>query len=79
MILNCGPTRAERAATRWIAKKDRLEQWQPFFAFLPRRVGPDLCVWLEWIRRKGRYVDEGYYGAYWVYEYRLSLLKEANL
>ena len=76
MKLNCGLPADERAALKWKAKKAYLEQWHPFFALWPRRVGPTQCVWLEWIRRKGTWCEYQYHGAWWRYEYRLSIDKE---
>lgn len=76
MMINCGPPLDERLAARDERKKAYLSQWHPFFALWPRRIGASRCVWLEWIRRKGRYIDNGYHGGEWVWEYRLSLDRE---
>lgn len=76
MLLNCGPPFDERLASRDQRKHARLSQWHPFFALIPRRIGQNHCVWLEWIRRKGRYCDDGYHGGSWDFEYRLSLDRE---
>lgn len=79
MIINCGIPRHERRAARAKAEFDRLSQWHPFFALLPRRIGQDRCVWLEWIQRKGSWSDGWYYGGQWSWTYRLSRIREAGL
>lgn len=65
MKFNCGPT--------YEVKVEQQKNWHPFFAILPRRVGPDECRWLEWIERRrewrARYsVSVGL--GYWRTEYR---------
>lgn len=70
MKFDCGLPLDERKAFRDAAERKRLSQWHPFFALLPRRLGATECVWLEWIRRKGQYYDNGYHGGEWRFEYR---------
>lgn len=60
----------------WEVKKARLSDWHPFFAILPRTIGVDkdgndICVWLEWIERKGRRV-ECRVGHKWLWVYRAT-------
>ena len=58
MILSCGESR------------EVLENWHPFFAIFPRRVGTEngriICAWLETIERKGKCHER--FG--WDWEYR---------
>lgn len=61
MKINCGPTPAQ--------KFKALQEWHPFFALWPRRVGPNDCRWLEAIERRGELRRGGGY-AYWNWEYR---------
>ena len=65
MKFNCGPSWEERKAAK-IAYK---EEWHPWFAWFPVRVGDRDCRWLETVERKGRFFC-GYEGTYWIYEYR---------
>lgn len=59
MKFNCGPT--------WAEKKEAKEQWHPWFAWHPVRIGSGDCRWLETIERKGEYYIGG--GGY-LYMYR---------
>ena len=79
MIINCGIPRDERRALKAKAAHEYLSQWHPFFALWPRRIGPERCVWLEWIQRKGTWCEGWYYGGQWEFKYRLARLREAGL
>lgn len=75
MRFYCGPTPEETRAAKLAlqrTEKERLQQWHFVFLWWPKRIRHQ-CIWLEWIRRKGR-VEEGYdYGGlyeYWKWEYR---------
>ncbi|MDQ3270771.1 MAG: hypothetical protein M3Q12_01190 [Pseudomonadota bacterium] len=48
MKWNCGKTRQERAKEEY-AKK---QEWHLKFAWLPIRVGPEDCRWLEYVQRR---------------------------
>ena len=61
MKLNCGPT--------WDEKHQAKKEWHRHFAWLPRRVGPRECIWLETVERKGKW-NAFYYGSCWDWEYR---------
>lgn len=61
MKFNCGPT--------WAEKKAHLEEWHPYFAWLPVRVVSRDCRWLEWVMRKGKW-RPAYYASCWEWEYR---------
>ena len=61
MKLNCGLSYAEKCEL-W-------EDWHPFFALWPRRVGSGDCRWLETIERKGQYIDVWGH-SFWIWEYR---------
>lgn len=68
MKLNCGPTRQER---RQIRKKELVayytklfEEGETVFAFLPVRIGPNRCVWLEKVHRKAVSYTVGSSGPY---------------
>jgi hypothetical protein len=76
MIINCGPTIAERLEARYDKKWRYLTQWHPHFFLIPRRMGNNRCAWLEWGRRKLRIKDHGYYGAVVTKEYRLSVERD---
>ena len=68
MKLDCGET--------FEAKEERLMQWHPFFAFLPRRIGVrdgrKICAWLEVIERRatGSYYNWPFEGFIWEYRER---------
>lgn len=49
--------------------KARLENWHPYYAWLPILVGDQDTRWLEWIERKGTYHFAPYIGP-WSWEYR---------
>jgi hypothetical protein len=77
MRFNCGPSQNERAR-RALEEEDLIkagkhprQQWRPFFALWPVRVGENDCRWLETVEmRERRFL--GYHCAhYWVAEYRL--------
>lgn len=57
MKFNCGPSPEARAAKRAQEFK-RLQEWHPFFAVVPRRVGENDCRMLEWIIRRGTLYQE---------------------
>lgn len=61
MKFNCGPTRGEKVKI--------LEDWHLHFAWLPVRVGPRDCRWLEWVIRKGTWKLR-YMQSCWDWEYR---------
>ena len=65
MRFNCGDS--------YIVWTTRLTNWHPFFALFPRKIGEkdgkDICAWLEWIERKGKFVSS-YGDSGWVWEYR---------
>lgn len=61
MKFNCGKT--------WKEKKADLEEWHLHFAWLPVRVGPRDCRWLEWVMRQGTW-RPNYYRSCWTWEYR---------
>ncbi len=64
MKFDCGET--------WDEKVARLEQWHPWFAWRPVRLGSHDCRWLEWLVRKGKYtVDWG--GSQWNWRYMEKL------
>lgn len=62
MKFNCGPT--------WEEKKAALEQWHPWFAWKPVRVGKRDCRWLETVNRKGTYKHSLYCNP-WSWEYKV--------
>lgn len=80
MIFSCGLTSA--ACIR--AQDERREyftQWHRHFAWWPREIGVRgdyvVCVWLQWIRRKGVYHESSYNSpAGYAWEYRLECLDE---
>lgn len=47
MKFNCGPSSQERFASKQL--------WHKHFAILPERVGPNQCVWLEYVERRVYY------------------------
>ena len=60
-------------------RKKRLQDWHPYFALWPRTIyvenGRDICAWMQWIERKGRfsemvYTADGPYSNWWDWEYR---------
>lgn len=57
----------------WKHKLARLREWHPFFALWPRTVtvenGRDVCVWLQWIERKGKFYSFPM-DSWWDWEYR---------
>jgi hypothetical protein len=57
MRFNCGPSIAERMA--------RKENWHKWFAWHPVRVGKGDCRWLEYVRRKGIFIQIG-----WNFKYK---------
>lgn len=59
MKINCGPT--------WDVKLKMLQQWHPWFAWRPVRVGENDCRWLEYVER--REFSESYHED-WMWEYR---------
>jgi hypothetical protein len=59
---------ASRAADAHYA---RLQDWHPYFAFLPKWVADGDCRWLEWIERKIEYVG-AYDGTYGFASYRAA-------
>jgi hypothetical protein len=77
MIINCGPTRAERAIRRWNERSRRYTQWHRVWVWWPIRISPTECVWMQWIQRKGREVTYGYnrdkQGFIWEYQNREPL------
>jgi hypothetical protein len=66
MRLNCGPTARE--------KNEAKKQWHLVFAWLPKRVGPRDCRWLELVERKGTWHRPPPIGlavsGWWTWEYR---------
>lgn len=52
MRLNCGPTKEQAHAALTL----RLCNWHRCFAWLPVRVGPNDCRWLEVVERKYAFV-----------------------
>jgi hypothetical protein len=70
MRWDCGPTWEEIKAAR--------EQWHPWFAWYPVRVGPRDCRWLERVERKGTCWEFIFRGSPWSYEYRSAQGKEVN-
>jgi hypothetical protein len=77
MRFSCGPSPNERAR-RALEEEDRIkaglhprQQWQPFFALWPVRVGENDCRWLEMVEIRERRVYGCYGDDYWEAEYRL--------
>lgn len=62
MKLNCGL----KAYKRHLRKTE----WHPWFAWHPVEVRAFDCRWLEWVERKGEFVDCGL-DSWWQFEYRL--------
>lgn len=62
MRLNCGKSRLQRRREHIYAT----EVWHKWFAWLPIRVKPEECVWLEHVERKISY----WYGESYHTEYR---------
>jgi len=60
MKLDCGPS----AEDKYEAK----QQWHQIFALWPRRVGPNTCIWLAKVWRKGEYYGDSL-GGFWQFEY----------
>lgn len=58
MKFNCGPD--------WLEKHEAKKDWHLHFAWLPVRVGPRDCRWLEWLMRKGKHHS----ARRWTWEYR---------
>ena len=56
MKFNCGPDGYERFAIL-VKRRERLEQWHPFYAIWPRRVNSRDCRAFEWIERRLIFVD----------------------
>jgi hypothetical protein len=57
----------------WEHKKERIERWNPYFAWYPIKIGivdgHHVKIWLEWIERKGT-VYSGWDGICTVWDYR---------
>jgi hypothetical protein len=49
MKWNCGPS--------WEEKHETRQQWHPWFAWHPVRVGTGDCRWFEYVDRKVSYSD----------------------
>lgn len=66
MRWNCGPTRAD--------KREAKKRWHSWFAWLPTRVAPNDCRWMETIERRGerRLIanGDGMPERVWEWEYR---------
>jgi hypothetical protein len=62
MKFNCGLTRYEKRALK--------EEWHKKFLWFPKRMEDGYCHWLEFIERKGLYVN-GIYDDWWHFSYRL--------
>lgn len=55
MKFNCGKTYATRVKELMPAlerERERVSQWQRWFAWRPVRLGDNDCRWLEWVERK---------------------------
>jgi hypothetical protein len=61
MKFNCGPTPQE--------KHEAKQDWHPWFAWCPVRVGSGDCRWLETVERKGT-CNFDCYGDWFDWEYR---------
>lgn len=61
MKFNCGPTSEERRKAK--------EEWHPWFAWHPVRIGSGDCRWLETVDRLGT-CYRGYGGDFWSWSYR---------
>ena len=53
MIFKCGIPSSQRRAERSARLRKRKLEWHRYFTLLPRRIDNDLCVWLQFIERKG--------------------------
>jgi hypothetical protein len=51
------------------ARYERVTNWHPYFAILPKWVAPGDCRWLEWIERRGE-CGRGAGITIWWWEYR---------
>jgi hypothetical protein len=52
---NCGPSAEQKVKNLRKEYEERAEnaaKWQPFFAWLPIRIGEDECRWLEVVERR---------------------------
>jgi hypothetical protein len=77
MLISCGKT-AEAKIRDEQARRSHYTQWHRHFALVPRQVGVRgdrvVCVWLQWIRRKGTWRPADYNTpAGYMWEYRLSI------
>jgi hypothetical protein len=66
MKFNCGPTAAERYE-RW---HNARKEWHRWFAWRPVRIGPNECIWLETLDRKGTYHSGYMCHTWWTFEFR---------
>jgi hypothetical protein len=69
MRFSCGPTLKSRWEFRQQVKHTRLQNWHKFFVVWPRNIG-GVCVWLEFIERKGEF-HTSYGGSWYYWDYRL--------
>jgi hypothetical protein len=60
MKLNCGPTLRQRRR----ARRERLEQWHPYFFWRPVRFKEGDCRWLEWGQRRLSFCFGGVFADY---------------
>lgn len=79
MKFDCGPTPKERADARQKKVSDKIyanSKWHKCFAWLPVRVGPHDCRWLEAVERRATNVHIGYVSCFYrvkdspIWEYR---------
>lgn len=56
------------------ARRERLEQWHPAFAWLPVRCDTE-WVWLENVERRAHWLPPGGDCPYWMAEYEHRRLK----
>jgi len=68
MQFNCGPSILDRIANKANARRNRLQQWHKYFAWLPMNIN-GTCYWLEHIERKGDY-EVMRRSSPWKWEYR---------
>ena len=61
MKFDCGET--------WQEKLDRKSKWHRWFAWHPVRLAPHDCRWLEYVERKGVWVDFMKM-SFWTWDYR---------
>lgn len=66
MKFNCGPSRAVLRAR----EEKRKETWHRKFAWLPLRVEPEKCIWLQWYETQPEWVE---------WEYTQSLTWDENV